>query len=479
MGNCAIGIYRAVNVFIVLSYLPKTYITLEDIIMAIADQIAEFVTETTFEDIPAETVTFVKHLSSKIIAAMLTGSTTRAGMKTAEYVRSKQGPAEVGVIGAGFLCELEDAVFINGITSHAAELEDDQFPSATSDITVFPVIFPMAAKLGLTGKEVITASALGLEIMNRVGMFPLSFKGYTDLPFYGVIGAAVTAGKALKLNPEQLKKAMGIAMGRASGYIVNFGSDAHYIESAGACRDGLMAALLAQKGLTGNPNIEKWLVDLYAGSEHAIDTQKIVQGLGGSEWRVHEIWIKKYPCCFLTHRHIDMMLDILAEQKVSYGDIERVGIDVGPVDYTCNRPQPKDPEDARFSFQHIMAALMLDGDIDSYHFTPETLSDNRFRNAWPKVSVTNHPDWPAEFMSGVARITVSLKNGEQVVKEKKQALGGPQFPLTQDQFKELYHKYTKSVLTPEEMEETWQILSNLEKVENLTGFIEKIVFPGK
>ncbi len=445
--------------------------------MTIADKIAKFVAETTFDDIPKETVSFVKHLSSKIIAAMLTGSTTLAGIKTADYVKSKQGPAEVGVIGGGFRCQLEDAVFVNGITSQAAELEDDQFPSATSDITIFPVIFPMAEKLGLTGKEVITASALGLEIMNRVGMFPLSFKGYTDLPFYGVIGATITAGKALKLNPEQLKRAMGIALGRASGFIINFGSDAHYIESAGACKDGLMAALFAQKDMTGNPNIEKWLLDLYAGHEHEIDTQKIVQGLGNSDWRVHEIWVKKYPCCFLTHRHIDMMFDILAEHKISYEDIERVDIDVGPVDYTCNRPQPKDTEDARFSFQHIMAALMLDGDIDRYHFTPEKLSDNRFQNAWPKVSVTNHPDWPAEFMSGVARITVSLINGEQVVKEKEQALGGPQFPLTQYQFKDLYRKYTKSVLTPKDMAETWQIISNLEKIENLRDFLEKIVFP--
>jgi len=67
--------------------------------MAIADQIAKFVAETTFDDIPRETVSFVKNLSSKIIAAMLTGSTTPAGIKTAEYVNSKQGPAEVGVIG--------------------------------------------------------------------------------------------------------------------------------------------------------------------------------------------------------------------------------------------------------------------------------------------------------------------------------------------------------------------------------------------
>ena len=447
--------------------------------MTITDQVAKFVTETTFEDIPKETVSFVKHLSSKIVAAMLTGSTTPAGIKTADYVKSKQGPAEVGVIGGSFRCQLEDAVFVNGITSHAAELEDDQFPSATSDITVFPVIFPMAEKLGLTGKEVITASALGLEVMNRVGMFPLSFKGYTDLPFYGVIGAAITAGKALKLSPEQIKQAMGIALGRASGFIVNFGSDAHYIESAGACKDGLMAALFAQKDMTGNPDMEKWLLDLYAGHEHEMDTEKIVQGLGGSNWRVHEIWVKKYPCCFLTHRHIDMMFDILAEHKISYGDIERVAIDVGPVDYTCNRPQPKDTEDARFSFQHIMAALMLDGDIDSHHFTHEKLSDKRFRDAWPKVLVTNHPEWPAEFMSGVARITVSLINGEKIVKEKKQALGGPDFPLAQDQFKGLYRKYTKNVLTENAMEETWQSISNLEKIDNLSGFLEKIDFPGE
>ena len=122
---------------------------------------------------------------------------------------------------------------------------------------------------------------------------------------------------------------------------------------------------------------------------------------------------------------------------------------------------------------------MLDGDIDSHHFTDEKLSDNRFRDAWPKVSVTNHPDWPAEFMSGVARITVSLINGEKIVKEKKQALGGPEFPLAHDQFKDLYSKYTKNVLTTNDVEEIWQNISNLDKMENLTDFLQKIVFPGK
>jgi 2-methylcitrate dehydratase PrpD len=270
---------------------------------------------------------------------------------------------------------------------------------------------------------------------------------------------------------------MGIAIGRASGFIVNFGTDAHYIESAAACRDGLMAALLAQDGMTGNPDFEKWLEDMLRGLE--MDSRKVVEGLGGPRWRVHEIWVKKYPCCFLTHRHNDMMHEILTERKLHYDDIENIEIDVGPVDYTCNRPRPVDPEDARFSFQHIMAALMLDGEIDSHHFSEEKLADKRFQEAWKKTSVTNHPDWPATFMSGVARITVVLKDGERIAKERLQARGGPDFPLTEDQFKTLYHKYTRNVLNSDDIEVTWETLAQLDQMDDLSDFLEKIVFVKK
>jgi 2-methylcitrate dehydratase PrpD len=442
--------------------------------MALIDTLVEFVYDTAYKDIPEPTVTFTKQLLSKIVAAMLNGTKTRAGRRTMEYVKSMKGPGEVGVVGGGFRCSLDEAVLINGMTAHAAELEDDQFPSATSDITVFPVILPLAEKLQLTGKDVIESSALGLEIMNRIGMFPLSSKGITDLPFYGVIGAAITAGKALKLKPDQVKNAVGISMGKASGFIVNFGSDAHYIESAGACRDGLMAAQMAEKGMSGNPDLEKWLSDLHRGL--SINTSEITRGLGDSPWRVHEIWVKKYPCCFLTHRHIDMMSSILTDPEFSCANIHKVEIDVGPVDYTCNRPEPKDSEDARFSFQHIMAALMLDGDIDSHHFSEDKLTDKKFEVARKKVSVINHPDWSPEFMSGVANIKVTLNNGKLIEKECAQALGGPDNPLSEKQFSDLYRKYTKVILNAEDAERIWGIISNLEEYDDLSGFLNEINF---
>ena len=441
--------------------------------MALIDQIAEFIFKTDFGDIPEETVSYTKGLTSKIVAAMLAGAKTVAGERIVKYAAGSEPIGEAGAIGTGKRFSLEHAVFINGITSHAAELEDDQFPSATSDITIFPVVFPLAEKLGATGKELIAASAIGIEVMNRVGMFTSSSKGITDLPFYGVIGAAVTASKILKLNKEQIKNAIGISIGRASGYIVNFGTDAHYIESAGACRDGFMAAKLAQLGMTGSWDLERWIENVCRGTEY--DISKIVDGIGKQKWRVHETWVKKYPCCFLTHRHIDMMLDILTKQKINESEIQKIEIHVGPVDYVCNRPDPKDTEDARFSFQHIIGSILVDGDIDSHHFTSERLIDEKIVSARKKVNVNCHPDWPAEFLSGTAKIEIVLHNGNIITEELVQARGGPKSPLTNSEFEYLFRKYTKPVIEAEKIERIWEMIDEIDKTENISDFISLLI----
>ena len=442
--------------------------------MRLIDQIADFVFMTNFEDIPKETVAYTKALSSKIVAAMLAGAKTPAGKRAVKYATVSESIGEAGAIGTEKKFSLEDAVFINGITCHAAELEDDQFPSATSDITIFPVAFPLAERLCSTGKDVITASAIGIEVMNRVGMFPLSSKGITDLPFYGVIGAAVTAAKMLKLDHQQIKDAIGISVGRAGGYIVNFGTDAHYVESAVACRDGLMAARLAQLGMTGTSDIERWIEDVCKGTKY--DLEKIINGLGKPIWKVHETWVKKYPCCFLTHRHIDMMLDIISKKSISNEDIKQIIVHVGPVDYVCNRPEPKDTEDARFSFQHIIASILCDGDIDSHHFTLERLKDNKIALYRKKVNVVCHFDWPAEFMSGTAKIEIQLQNDNIISEERLQARGGPDAPLNNSEFEFLYKKYTSPVVNSEIINKTWEMISGLDRIDDLSDLINLLVY---
>lgn len=442
--------------------------------MTISKEISEFLVETKLKDIPEETIQYTKELALKTVAGMLAGSLTTAGRKITNFVRNQREPDEAGLIGCGFKASVESATFANGVFAHAAELEDDQFPSATSDINIFPVIFPLADKMRLTGREVVESAAVSMEVMNRVGMFSLTHLGMTDLPFYGVLGSAATAAKILRLTPAEIHSALGIAIGRAGGFIVNFGTDAHFLESAIACRDGLLAAILARDGMTGNADFEKWLTGLLGVEK--VELQKITKELGKPRWNVHNIWVKKYPCCFLTHRQNDVTFSILRENNLTYDNIERIDIDVGPIDATCDRPEPKDPEDARFSFQHIQAGIMLEGDLNFDTFTEDKIADPLFKEARSKVKVHTHAEWPDTWMSGPGKIVITTKDNRTFSEERDQPLGGPDFPLTSEQFKELYRKYVKGILSEEQIEWTSQIILNLEQTKDLRELMDVLTY---
>jgi 2-methylcitrate dehydratase PrpD len=443
--------------------------------MQISKRLCEFLVETKFKDIPEETVEFTKQLGLKTVAGMLNGSIRLAGRRIAGFVKDQGSPSEASLIGSGFKSSVENAVFANGIFGHACELEDDQFPSATSDILIFPILFPLAEKLGSSGRELIEAAVLSLEVMNRVGMYTLAHTGIADLSFYGIMGSTAAAGKMLGLDASQLYSAFGIAFGRASGFLVNFGTDAHYLESAMAGRDGLLAAIFAKNGMTGNGDLERGLAGLFGTQKPQFE--KIIANLGKPRWHVHNMWIKKYPCCFLTHRHNDATFAILKENKITYDKVERIDLDIGPVDRVTDRPDPKDEEDARFSIQHIQAGILLEGDLNFDTFTVEKIHSPLFKEIRSRVKVHVHEDWPAEMMSGTARVTLTTKDGRSFSKEMQQPLGGSDSPLTPQEFKEIYRKLTIRILSEKQIEWTCKTLLNLEKIDDLQELMQNLTYP--
>ncbi len=440
--------------------------------MAIVDDLAHFVVNTTLEEIPDQTIAFSKYLFAKIVASMAKGSFTQSGKRLIGFVKEMENRNhDVTLIGCGLSSSLEEACFSNGFFAHAAELEDDQFPSSTSDITVVPVIFSMIEKFNLSGKDVLEATVLALEAMNRIGMYPLASKGVVELPYYGVIGATIAAGRALRLRFNQIKGAIGIAMGRASGLVSNFGTDAHYVESALACRDGLLAALLARSGMSGNPDIEGWLTNLL-GPNH-LRPQEILKDLGKS-WRIHNIWIKKYPCCFITHRPIDILFSLRRECQFRADEVAELRVEDNPVSAICNRPSPKDPDDARFSYQQALAAALLDGDVDNHHFDVEAISSARFHLTREKVKVVIHEDWPRAFLSGPCRLTVRLEDGRQFQGETETALGAPDLPLSEKEVFSLFRKILKEIINESDIDWFWDSISSLERQTDLRPFVKKL-----
>ncbi|HIE17404.1 MAG TPA: hypothetical protein EYP71_04340 [Dehalococcoidia bacterium] len=438
-------------------------------------ELVRFAVRTRLVDIPDDITEFVKGLILKTVAGMLAGSSMPAGRKVAEFVREVGGLPEVGVIGCGLRVPLWQAVFADAFLAHASELEDDRFRSGTSwDITVVPVILPLAEKLKLSGEDIVEASAVGLEVLSRTSQFfPQGHMGLTVVP--GSVGPAATAARALRLDEGQTRSAFGLAMSGVPVSYLNFGTDAHYFETALQSLNGLVAAELSKHGMSSNPDIVAYLARLLG--EDRVDAKKIVDGLG-VQWQLRDIWVKKYPCCFYTHRYIDALLGVMKEEDIPSGQIESVTVHVAEgAAEICNRPEPQSLGDLQFSFHHALAAAMLDKDVNFSHFTEDKIPEPRFKEARSKVKVVIHPEWASTFaMDTPAHIVVRLSGGRELLREKRYPLGSREEPLTKVEFRRLFHKFVSGILEPQQAEYAADALSNLEQLtkEEVENFIKTI-----
>jgi 2-methylcitrate dehydratase PrpD len=301
----------------------------------------------------------------------------------------------------------------------------------------------------------------------EIGILPLSF--------YGYLGAAAATAKAFEFNVEETVRALGHAFTQSAGYYVELGTDAHYLDSAYCCRNAITTAMLVKSGLTSSPNFEQLLKTLLG--TDGVDINRMTENLGKPPFFIHNIWVKKYPCCFMTHRQIDALFELIEEHRFSYRQVEHVDLDVGPGDASvCNRPEPENGESAKFSYQHTLAAVMLEGRVEMDAFTDAKVANPLFARARSKVKVIIHPEWGPGTQVGIARVTVSLKDGRRLAKEMEQPLGAPKRPLSTEQIIDIYKKYVRATLSDKQMKRTMKTVLDLEKAKDAVELMNTLTF---
>lgn len=443
------------------------------------DQLVEFVTDTTYKDLPDRTVEFTKQLALKTMAGMLAGSVHPTGRKTSKYLSSKKGSREeAGVIGCGFETALQDAVFANATFAHASELEDNMMDPQRGisawDITTFPLTFTLADNFRLSGKEFITASAIGLEVLARLGSPPI--KGPTNDIGLQVSGTAAStaAAKAMGSDADEILNGLGIAMGGGFIFLPNTGTDAHFFDSVFQTVRGFQSAELARQGFTGNPKLDTLFTSIYR--DDAVPPADVLNGLG-EDWLFHNIGIKKYPVCYYTHRHIDATIELVEDHDIAPDQIESVETDIGPIEgEIVSRERPTTYEDAQFSLQHLLGAATIDRDVSYPHLEKETLFDDEYVAAREKVDVNIRSDWEEVPLSDPAVVEITLDDGTTVRNEREYMIGGPHEPLPESRFKELYRKFTSGIISDEIIDETTEAILNIEDRADMELLMDKVTY---
>jgi 2-methylcitrate dehydratase PrpD len=343
------------------------------------------------------------------------------------------------------------AAMANGISAHVLDFDDTHTTAIVHGSAIIaPTVLAIGEHLNASGRDILTAFVAGWEVAARVGLAAqgsMHQRGYHTSSVAGIFGAAAAAGKLLGLTQEQLTFAIGLAGSQASGineYQSN-GSSSKILHTGWAAYSGIVAAYLAQAGMTGPLTVFEGRLgffNAYALRER-LKLDELTAGLG-ERWETNNISIKPYSCCHFGHAFIDCAKQ-LSEKGLTPSDVEYVECVVAdiqvamvcePAELKC---RPDSPYAAKFSLPFMVAAALSDGKVGHETFSPENIArpdllDLAGRVGY-RVAAPNELTFPRYFPGW---LRVKAKGGREFEERMDINLGTPENPMSQSAIEEKF-----------------------------------------
>src|SRR5262245_43395055 len=237
---------------------------------------------------------------------------------------------------------------------------------------------------------------------------------------------------------------------------------------ANAARNGVFAALLAADGMTGPaPIFEGELGFMRLVTREPFDVP--VLGGKGTPYMINQTYIKYWPAEYHSQSAIDAALQLRPE----VGDVRAVrSIDIhtfnAAVDIIGKDPEkwrPRTRETADHSLPYCTAVALMDGDVSEASFADERLVDPVLLELVAKVKLHRDPQLNQRYPAGIPnRLTVTLGDGRQLVREVEFPRGHARNPMTDA---EVEKKFRSQVEPEYGRERADRILAACWKLEEL------------
>jgi 2-methylcitrate dehydratase PrpD len=442
--------------------------------------LADNISRVTMENLPPEVVDVTKKCILDTFGCILAGSGMSPDSNNIiDLFIDAGGAQEATVIGFNKKLPSWSAAFSNGVLAHSLDYDDivDETGVHPSLCTI-PATLALAEKAGgVTGKEFITAIALGNDLICRLGAAikrkqeGLTF-GFRPAPVLGIFGAAAAAGKILKLNCDQIVDAIGIAFHQAaSGTYEVFLSpgDPKIRELYGGSigLQGVLAALMSQRGVTGIKTSfdgPAGLFSLYF--QGKCDRDYLVADLGIRFENVNA-GLKPWSANRIMHAHVQAALELTRENNIDPSDIEHIILYVTEIQKRYageERKKPATSTEARMSLPFCVGAAIANRGLSIRNFTPDGLSDDLSARLAQKIvpEDISYGDVKSFFPPG--KVTIKLKSGDIYTRQIDFPFGHPRNPMGSD---DVINKFKDCALHSRSQKESAHIIRMINEMETV------------
>ncbi len=323
------------------------------------------------------------------------------------------GNARHTIFGLGKVSDLFSAAYANGRLANILDFDETFMGLGHHASSTLAGALAACEHANAAGCDFVRAFTVGFEVGARVGLSTgphlevdengkVSGWNYPG-PVMGVMGACAAACSALKLSPEQVQNALGIAatyLPRSWTWPAHCGpatarmTSIKYEDAGWNAQAGLRAAMMARDNVTGPWNALDELIYSFISNRSCRYGETLVEDC--PEWAVELTSIKPWPCCRLIHYPLTALQGLLIKENLASSEIDAIEI----ATFDRGRGEGMESVDLRgdsvveatFSYQHAVAMAVMRVEPGMQWFSDAAVSGDEPKRLRRRTSTVAYSD---------------------------------------------------------------------------------------
>ncbi|MBI3362085.1 MAG: MmgE/PrpD family protein [Chloroflexi bacterium] len=435
-----------------------------------------FLHNTAYSSLPAPVRRRAAICLLDLIGTQIGGTTTRLSQIIRDFAAATYAGGEATLFFDGRRINPVGAALANGTTIDSLDIHDGhKLTKGHAGAGVFPAaaaIFQSSARrIKPSGEEFLTALVIGYEIGIRAGIaLHATARDYHTSGAWSAIACAAIVARALGLNAEQTRHALGIAEyhGPRSQMMRVIDHPTMLKDGSGwGAMAGVSAGLLAANGFTGAPAI----------TVEGGDLSHLWNDLG-ERWRITELYFKPHAVCRWAQPAMEGAAQIAREHGPAPETIGRVVVETFHEATRLNHPRPATTEEAQYSLPFPLAAALIHGNLGPREIVGGALTDPRVIALAERVELIEDAEMNAAFPANrFARVTVHTTDGRTFQSGLATPRGEPESPLTDEELEAKFRWLASGLVSSDRAEAIISAVRDLPASPNVNGLFELLIPP--
>jgi 2-methylcitrate dehydratase PrpD len=408
-------------------------------------------------------------------AGCAVGPSTHETVEAALAAVQELAPApQAALLGRSERVDMANAAMINGISSHTFDFDDTHLKTIIHPAgPVASAVLALGEHLGASGRQVIDALVLGVEVSCRVGnaVYPHHYdRGWHITGSTGMLGSAAACSRLLGLDAAHTQMALGIAASQPVGLREQFGTMTKPFHPGAAAKAGLMSALMARHGFTSSRRALEAPRGLMQVFSDKTDWAEITENLGTS-WEIALNTYKPFACGIVIHPAIDACVQLRNQHHLTADQISRITVRAHPlVQELTGKKTPQTGLESKFSVFHSCAVAIMKGRAGEHEYSDEMVLSPATIALRDRVELVVD----RAIHEASVDVTIETTDGRSLHIDIERAIGSLEKPMTGALLKAKFVDQSAPIIGQTQSDTAWDLCMSLAAQPDLKAVLQSL-----